>query len=103
VILVRLVFQAQFGKAADVVAGFKQFGSQAGRPGGSRARHVRLLTDLSGQFDTVVQELEFDSYEDWQKDMEAMFADPRMREAMAGTGEHISGGYKEFYTIEMEQ
>ena len=56
-ILVRLVFQAKFGHAAEVVAGFKQGAEIARSAGGKGPRHVRILTDLSGPFDTVVQEL----------------------------------------------
>ena len=56
-ILVRLVFQAKFGHAAEVVAGFKQGAEIARSAGGKGPRHIRILTDLSGPFDTVVQQL----------------------------------------------
>ena len=84
-ILVRLVFQAKFGHAAEVVAGFKQGGEIARSAGVKGPRHVRILTDLSGPFDTVVQELEFDSLDDFMKSQAAMFADPRWQE-MARNG-----------------
>jgi hypothetical protein len=99
-IQVRLVFQAKFGKAANLVALMKEYDPAQLPPGVPRPRSVRLLTDLSGRFDTVVQELEFDSYEAWQKNMAAMSADPRAGEMMAPSLELIEGGYKEFFTIE---
>jgi hypothetical protein len=99
-ILVRLVFQAKFGKAADLVSAFKKFGDAAAGPSGMRPRSVRLLTDLSGPFDTVVQELEFESFDAWEKSQAAMFASPEFQKGMDPTRDLIAGGYKEFYTIE---
>ena len=51
-ILVRFVCQAKFGKASDVVAGFKRSNELARTVAGPNVR-VRLLTDLSGAFDTT--------------------------------------------------
>jgi len=104
-ILVRLVFQAKFGHAAEVVAGFKQGAEIARSAGGKGPRHVRILTDLSGPFDTVVQELEYDSLDDFMKAQAAMFADPRWQEMArnGGFGDGVVSGSKEFYTVEFEE
>jgi hypothetical protein len=99
-ILVRLVFQAKFGRAADLATAFMQFGGMATPSAISGARRVRLLTDLSGSFDTVVQEIEFDSFDAWQQSQAALFADPHAQALMASTRDLIAGGYKEFYTVE---
>ncbi|HEX6607454.1 MAG TPA: hypothetical protein VF276_11120, partial [Chloroflexia bacterium] len=48
-ILIRIVFQAKFGKASELVEGMKQVLDYM-KQGEQRAR---LLTDLSGPFDTV--------------------------------------------------
>jgi hypothetical protein len=98
------VFQAKFGHAAEVVAGFKQ-GAEILRSSNLGARHVRIFTDLSGSFDTVVQELEFDSIEDFMKSQAALFADPRWRELAQKSGwpDFLIGGSKEYYTVEFEQ
>jgi hypothetical protein len=103
-ILVRLVFQAKFGHAAEVVAGFKQ-AAEVGRSVSEGLRHVRILTDLSGPFDTVVQELEYDSLESFLKSQAAMFADPRFQEMSRSVSraDGMLGGFKEFYTVEFEQ
>lgn len=101
-IQVRIVFQAKYGKAGDIVAAFKQFGSISMPSGSPAPSRVRLLTDLSGPFDTVVQELEFESLEAAEKSQAAMFANPQIHEFMQRTSAYIASGYKEFYTIEWE-
>lgn len=101
-ILVRLVFQAKFGHAADVVAEFKR-STDAFRNAGLHAGRVRVLTDLSGPFDTVVQEIEYDNYESFAADQQAMFSNPQLQEGMAGSRDLFTGGYKEFYTIEFDR
>jgi hypothetical protein len=99
-IRVRLVFQAKYGKAADLVAAMKTY-SGANMPEDVPApSNIRLLTDLSGPFDTVVQELDFESFEAWQKSLAAMAAHPQARAMLEPSRELIAGGYKEFYTIE---
>jgi len=97
-ILVRLVFQAKFGRAEELAAAFKSYVEPVA---GQRVR-MRVLTDLSGPFDTVVQELEFESFEAWQRSSAAMFSDPRAQDLMHRTSELIDSGYKEFYTIEAQ-
>ena len=104
-ILVRLVFQAKFGRAAEVVAGFKQAAEIARSAGEKGPRHIRILTDLSGPFDTVIQELEYDSLDDFMKAQAAMFADPRWQETAQKSGwpALLASGSKEFYTVEFEE
>jgi hypothetical protein len=104
-ILVRLVFQAKFGHAAQVVAGFKQAAEIARSAGEKGPHHVRILTDLSGPFDTVIQELEYDSLDDFMKAQAAMFADPRWQEMArnGGFGDGVVSGSKEFYTVEFAE
>ncbi len=103
-VLVRLVFQAKFGKAADVVAGMKQMVGEIQSSGG-HARHIRILTDLSGRFDTVVQEMEYESIDLFLQDLAAMAGAPESQsQADRGQGlELMEGGYKEYYTIEYEK
>ncbi len=98
-ILVRMVFQAKFGKAGEVAAGMIKGQEIARQVVGARAR-ARVLTDLSGQFDTVVQELEVESLAEWERLRAKMFADPRFREMTADSPNLIEGGRTEFYTIE---
>ena len=98
-ILVRFVCQAKFGKASEVVAGFKQSGEIARTFVGPHVRS-RILTDLSGPFDTVVQELEVASLAEWERLREVIFSNPEVQEAEAASPDVIASGRTEFYTIE---
>ena len=99
-ILVRMVFQAKWGKAGEVANEFKQNAEMIQKVYGQGAR-VRILTDLSGPFDTVVQEIELESLAEWERLRAKMFSSPEfdeMREAV--TENPFVSGRTEFYTIE---
>jgi ABC-type Na+ transport system ATPase subunit NatA len=100
-ILVRFVCQAKFGKASDVVAGFKRSNEIARTVVGPNVR-VRLLTDLSGAFDTVVQELEVESLAEWERLRAVIFSNPEIQEVEASMPDVIVSGQTEYYTIEAE-
>ena len=100
-ILVRFVCQAKFGKASDVVAGFKRSNEIARTVVGPNVR-VRLLTDLSGAFDTVVQELELESLAEWERLRAVIFSNPEIQEAEASVPDVIVSGQTEYYTVEAE-
>jgi hypothetical protein len=99
-ILVRLVFQAKFGKVTDVVAGFKQTGEIARQVIGQTTRG-RILTDLSGPFNTVVREIEVESLAEWERLRAALFANPQFQQAQVASADLIESGRTEFYTIEV--
>jgi hypothetical protein len=101
-ILVRFVCQAKFGKASDVVAGFKRSNEIARTVVGPNVR-VRLLTDLSGAFDTVVQELELESLAEWERLRMVIFSNPEIQEAEVSLPDVIVSGQTEYYTIEAEK
>lgn len=98
-ILVRFVCQARSGRSSDLVAGFKQSLEVAGTVVGPKVR-ARLLTDLSGPFDTVVQELEIESLAEWERLRGVLFSNPQFQEAEAEMPDVIESGQTEFYTIE---
>ena len=98
-ILVRFVCQAKFGKASEVVAGFKQSGEIVRTMVGPNVR-ARILTDLSGPFDTVIQEIEVESLAEWERLREVIFSNPEVQEAEAALPGVIESGQTEFYTIE---
>jgi hypothetical protein len=66
-IVVRTVFQAQFGQggklAARFVEGYRRYAEEMGPQPGAQGRW-RILTDLAGGFDTVVFESEAESLAD---------------------------------------
>lgn len=98
-ILVRFVCQAEFGKASEVVAGFKQSGEIA-RTLVDPHVHGRILTDLSGPFDTVILEIEVESLAEWEQLRVTLFSNPEFQEAEAGLPNVITSGRTEYFTIE---
>ena len=98
-ILVRFVFQAKYGKAGEVVEDFKKATEMMQKILGSNV-HVRILTDLSGPFDTVVQEMEMESLAEWERLRTALFSDPEFQQSQAGSDPPFESGHLEFYTIE---
>ncbi len=100
-ILVRFVCQARFGKASEVVAGFKQSGEIVRSMVGPHV-HARILTDLSGPFDTVVQEIVVESLAEWERLRAVIFSNPEFQEAEAGLPGVIESGRTEYFAIEAE-
>ena len=65
-ILVRDVFRVKFGKAREALALWKE-GLALNRKFGYNAKSTRILTDLVGDYYTLVFESTFDSLSDWEK------------------------------------
>jgi hypothetical protein len=98
-IVVRLVFQTKWGKAQEAVDEFARAVDVMRRITGTNG-HVRILTDLSGPFHTVVQEIEVESLAKWEQLRAAMFANPEFQGAQSAMGIPFEGGRTEFYTLE---
>ena len=98
-IIVRTVFQAKFGKANELVTVLREFAQtyaiETGEP-----PQGRLLTDLSGRFDTVVMETEVENLSEWERGRAEMFANPAFAEAAARMNDLVEDGRNEFFTIE---
>ena len=92
-ILVRNVFHAKYGRGDELVALFKQLIQRMPVTGG------RLMTDLSGQFFTLVFEFEAASLGEWEKSFTEGMRDASLGELFAKTTDLIDSGHKEFYTI----
>jgi hypothetical protein len=97
-ILVRLVFQAKFGKAGELARGMVE--SVRAESGSSDAGRARVLTDLSGQFDTVVLEFKAESLATWEEQRKETFASAQFQQTFQRTNDLIESGRTEFYTIE---
>jgi hypothetical protein len=97
-ILVRAIFQAKWGKANEVVAQLKGMMRAPGAPQSG----VRLLTDLSGEFHTVVFETQFESLAEWEQARTRMFASPEMQASAAAVQDLVVSGRQDYYTIEAE-
>jgi len=98
-ILVRTIMQAKFGKGGELAAGM----AESVRHGSVRAPgKVRILTDLSGEFDTVVMEATHESLAAWEQFRTALFASAEFQQASARGEGVIVSGRQEYYTIEAE-
>ncbi len=99
-ILVRNIFQAEFGKAGELAKTMKASAELMGKMYGGKAR---VFTDLSGTYDTVVLEIEVESLGTWEQKRAEMFASPEFAsqmEEIASGSNLITGGRAEFFTIE---
>ena len=101
-ILVRTVFQTKWGKADELVAGMKGMMSGGPMPSpGPLPNKTILLTDLSGEFHTVVMEAQFESLAVWEQFRAAMFSNPESQDD-GNQWDVIVSGRQEFYTVEAE-
>jgi hypothetical protein len=100
-IVVRFVMQAQPGKAQEMVSRLNDGADIMRRIAGPNAK-VRLMTDLSGPFDTVVQEIDLESLAEWEQLRAKIFSDPEFLEAQAMSDSPAVSGRTEFFTLEAE-
>ena len=98
-IVVRYVFQAKWGQAGQVIEQFKQGEEIMRKLAGDNVR-IRLLTDLSGPFDTVVQEIEVENLAAWEEYRARMFSDPDIQKMQTEGESPFTSGRAEFYTLE---
>lgn len=101
-ILVRMIFQAKWGKAGKVARQFAESNELMQRVLGQDVR-MCVLTDLSGPFDTVVQEFEVESLAEWERGRAKIFSCPEFQQAQVSMTENpFVSGRAELYTIEAE-
>jgi quinol monooxygenase YgiN len=100
-IMARTVIQTKWGKADAVIQGMKEMMNSGPMPEGGHK--VMLLTDLSGEFHTVVMEAQFDSLAAWEKFRATMFTGQDAQDAQNNSMDELMvSGRQEFYTIEAE-
>ena len=98
-ILVRSEFQCKPGRVHEMIDNFKAMSALMEKQ--SVIKSTRLMTDLSGHFDTVVVESEVESIDDYFALMQAAFADPDMQTDQADPMNSIyRTGQRNFYKIE---
>ncbi len=97
-ILVRDLFQLKYGKAKEAVAAWKEgmalFGKQAVKP-----RSMRLLTDLVGDYYTLVFETTFESLAEYEKMGKGHIATDEWKAWHAKIGPLSEGGRREIFNI----
>jgi hypothetical protein len=100
-IIVRTVMQAEFGKGGALAAEFVRAAEGMQTELGTK-RRWRVMTDLSGPFDTVIQEVEAESMADWEQARAKLFAVPSFRESFGRMQGMIVSGRNELWTVEGE-
>jgi hypothetical protein len=96
-ILVRNVFRLKFGKARDAVAIMKE-GLAIQKKAGSTAP-ARLLTDLSGEFYTLVLELTVPSLSELEAAQSKIMADKDWQANYQKFVPLVESGHREIFTI----
>ena len=98
--LIREVFQGQYGNAGELVRLMKEMDESFAMQGIASAR---ILTDLTGPFDTVVVESVVESLDNYYRDMFAMFANADQAQQFNPMAALVESGRREIYTIEAER
>jgi hypothetical protein len=94
-IVVRDVFQAKYGKGGELVALFKEAAKSWRSDYG-----IRVLTDASGPFFTVVTETEVPNLGEWEKRRTEIFSHPDFGKWFARMEPLVESGRREFYNVE---
>ena len=98
-ILSRTVFQAKFGKANDLVTTLKAMGQDM--PDELvESLQFRILTDISGSFDTVVLETTHESLAALEEFRKEIFARSEASDEPSPLIDLVVSGRNEYYTIE---
>ncbi len=95
-ILVRDIFQLKYGKAREAVAIWKGMMPSLIKAGHSPSR---LLTDLTGQYYTLVLESTFASLSEFEKGHEGTSMDAEFRAAYEKFVPLVDSGRREIFTI----
>lgn len=93
-ILVRDVFQAKYGRGDELVALFKELKELMPQ------YNIRILTDMSGTFFTVVTEEEVESLSEWERITAEIFDTPGFGDWFARMMPLVESGQRNFYNIE---
>lgn len=91
-ILVRETFVAKPGQASKLARLMKEVVAGMGSTG-------RVMTDMTGQFNTVVLETEYDGLDAFQKRMQEYQTNSVVREKMAGYTDMYQTGSREMYQV----
>ena len=94
-IIVRDVFQAKYGKGGELVALLKE----ANREMGSQYA-MRILSDASGPFFTIVTETGLESLAEWEKLAASIFSNPDFAKWFERSLPLVESGRREFYNVE---
>lgn len=92
-IVVRNIFTARPGQASKLAAQLREV-ALAGK-----LRNLRILTDLTGDFNQVVMEHEVESLAAFEEAMKRYATDPQVREKGKGYSEFWMTGRRELFQV----
>lgn len=92
-IIVRNSFIARPGQASKLAAQLKNMANAA------NLRHVRVMTDLTGDFNHVIMEHEVESASEFEELMTKYSSDPRARESAKGYTDLWTTGRRELFRV----
>lgn len=98
-ILVRSILRAQFGRGGELAAHLAETSRTLMAELGAR-QPWRVLTDLSGAYDTVVLEVEADSLAQWEQVRPRLFQSRAFHESVGRLQALVVSGRAEYFTIE---
>jgi hypothetical protein len=101
-VLVRNVFKLKFGQAKEAIPAWKEI-MVLSKKLGFNAKSTRLMTDVVGDFYTVVFEHTFDSLAELESSGKTMMANPEWQTAYAKIIAVTESGRREVFNIVMEQ
>lgn len=91
-IVVRDTFQAKYGQGDALVAHFQAFPVEV-------PFKLRILTDASGVFFTVITEYEVESFADWEAFLPTTFTHPAFPEWFAKQAALVESGRRDFFHV----
>ena len=92
--IVRDIFQAKYGKGGDLVRLLQEI------HGAMPMKHnYRILEDASGEFFTIVEEIEVESLTDWEKMSEKLWSMPEFGKWFEGMTPLVESGRREFWRV----
>jgi hypothetical protein len=100
-IVVRSIMQAKFGYGGHLAAAATE-GMEAFTKAFKDSPRWRVLTDLSGPFDTVTIEADVESLSDWETARARMFTLPEFGELLGAMQEMVVSGRLEYLNVESQ-
>jgi hypothetical protein len=97
-LIARQVFQAKYGRGDALVALFKEFNSRM-QAEGEAAMRLRILTDASGPFFTVVTEIQVENFATWEGEFSRGMARPWMGDWFSRMTPLVEAGRRDFFTV----
>ena len=98
-VVVRNVFQLQFGKAKEAVALMKEGLAIQKRAITDVEFSTRMLTDVTGPFYTLVLELSVPSLSTFESYAPKLFGNKEWQANYQKVGELVESGYREIFTV----